>query len=78
MATILWPSHPYALNRTKVRISTIAGSLPAFAAITAAGFRYACDVLAQLIDFSLTVVFLLGNLVLAASLGFMMAGQIVG
>ena len=78
MATIPRPSDPRAFDRTKVRKPTVAGPFAAFAAMTAAGFREPCNVLAQLIDISLTVACLLSSVVLAASLGFMIAGQIVG
>ena len=65
MATILRPSDLHIIAETEAR--TAAAGRVALAAIAATG-----------IDIALTVVVLLSDVALAASLGFMLAGQLAG
>lgn len=83
MATMLRTGDPRLLDRPKAGESTGAGpSAAAFAATcaatAAAGFRHGCDILAELINVFFTAAALLSNVALAASLGFMIAGQVAG
>jgi hypothetical protein len=78
MATILRPNDLRIFAAADARTSAVAGPSVALAASVAAAFRHACEVLARLIDISLAAVVLLSDVVLAGSLGFMLAGQIAG
>ena len=77
MATILRLSHSYASNRTIVPQPTSDGPPLGFGANTARRFERTCHVLAQLIDTSLTAVFLVASLVQAVLLCLMLAGQTI-
>ena len=75
MATILVPSHSYAGYRTIVPHATCDGTPLGFGAKAARRFERTCHVLAQLIDTSLTAVFLVASVVQAVLLCFVVAGQ---
>jgi hypothetical protein len=78
MATILRSGHPYIVHRTIVPHPTRDGPSLGFGANGARRFERTCHVLAQLIDTSLTAVFLAASVVQAAFLLFMLAGQTLG
>ena len=78
MATILRPSHSYASYRTLVPHPTCDGPPLGFGTNAAWRFERTCHVLAQLIDASLTAVFLVAGVAQAAFLLFMLAGQTLG
>ena len=75
MATILRPSHSYTIYRTIDPRPTCDGPPFGFGANAARRFERTCHVLAQLIDTSLTAVFLVASVVQAVLLCFMVAGQ---
>jgi hypothetical protein len=74
MATILRPI-PYTSNRIITSLPTCDGPPLGFGANAARRFERTCHVLAQLIDTSLTAVFLVASVVQAALLCLMVAGQ---
>ena len=78
MATILRPRHFYASYRAIVPQPTSDGPSLGFGAKTARRFERTRHVLAQLIDTSLTAVFLVAIMVQAVLLCFMAAGQTLG
>ena len=78
MATILRPNDSCAVDRVTFPQQFHYGSPLGFGANAARRFELTCHVLAQLIDVSLTAVFLLASVVQAGLLCFMLAGQTLG
>ena len=77
MATTLGPSRSCTADR--IILASACDGLPiAFGADVARQLERTCQVLAQLIDTSLTAVFLVAGVVQAAFLLFMLAGQTLG
>jgi hypothetical protein len=75
MATILRPSDSYTGHRTIVLHPTRDSPFLGFGENVARRFERTCHVLAQLIDTSLTAVFLVASVLQAVLLCLMVAGQ---
>ena len=78
MATIPRPSHSCTSDTTIISYPTWDGTPLGFRTNAARRFERTCLVLAQLIDGSLTAVFLVASVVQAVLLCFMVAGQTLG
>jgi hypothetical protein len=75
MATTLRPSHSCTEDRTIIAHLTCDGPSLGFGANAARRFERTCHVLAQLIDTSLTAVFLIASIVQAVLLCLVVAGH---